>query len=166
MFTLVVIDMQRIFNPANYEEVIEGVIKEIEYAKKKNAWIMFVEFNGFGRTKSKILKHTKEYKKKVKVIKKDQNGAFEIISKSKEKGIPIKNLRVCGVYTNDCVSDTVLGLSNKIDSNITVNILACGDDIEFPHGTPNFDGRSNKIKIINKHKVFHLAYISRKERKC
>lgn len=158
--------MQRIFNSANYEEVIEGVIKEIEYAKKKNAWIMFVEFEGFGRTKSKILKHAKEYKKKVKVIKKDQNGAYEIISKAKEKGIPIKNLRVCGVCTTECVFDTVVGLSDEIDSNIIVNILACGDDIDFPHGTPDLDGFSDKIKVINKHRVFHLVYMSRKERKC
>ena len=129
MPTLIVVDMQEQFSAANSPHVIKGVRHEIKEARKEKNDIMFLEFEHCGPTKRKILDGIAFYpqKKHQRVVKEDDNGAYEAVRAMKEGGFDLNKIRVCGVNSDACVQRTVNGLTEKLSkSKITVALDACG----------------------------------------
>lgn len=127
--TLVVIDMQSYFigDPVQdkYLSCLKKVGQEIISAKKRGSNIILVECDyhenkpaspRLGKvscaypTVSVINRLVKGYDKYVYVYKYGQDGSREIIDALAKKKIPRSNIRICGVYAEMCVKDTVLGL--------------------------------------------------------
>lgn len=158
MATLIVIDMQSSFifrenSFPNYGKTIDAVKEEILAAKKRNDYIVFVEycyearsrqkFNRFPSrnepTMSELLDLVSNYSNKIFCYKKLNDGGEEVVDALYYYNIPKTSLRVCGVYTNACVRATVQTISDKLPSS-TIKVIrnaTCapgGDDWQKSEG--------------------------------
>jgi nicotinamidase-related amidase len=127
--TRIVIDMQPAFKASNEPSVIVGVTKEIIEAMRENATVMVVEYSGSGLTHRPILNLLKGYPHFVRVKKRNDGGAKEIIRAIKRRKIAYERFRVCGVNTDCCVMATVRGLlaqSTLAESKLELVKDACG----------------------------------------
>lgn len=137
-YTLVVVDVQKQF--IENANLIAEVGKEIKKAMSKKLPIIFVEFAGCGRTMYRIKKLTANYNKAFVVSKHNTGGGHEVIRTITRRKLQYKTLKVCGVYTNYCVHDTVTGLSNLLPkSKIKLLSKACRST-SFKHN----DGENHK----------------------
>ncbi len=125
--TLIVVDMQPIFEASRYPDVVVGVTKQIMIAMKNNWSIIFLEYKGSGQTHSGLLNLTKGYDRKARIRKTHDDGSEDIVRTLKRRrDFPVENLVVCGVNTDACVWDTVHGLLNKLPANVRLVKEACG----------------------------------------
>ncbi len=137
MPTLIVVDMQSAFifrddNFPGYGKTIDAVKKEIVAAIKRNDYIVFVEycyesrrkemFNRFSSrfypTMNEITDLVSNYPNKIFVYKSSNDGGEEIVSALNYYRISRTHIRVCGVYTNACVRETVSTLSRELSSSM------------------------------------------------
>lgn len=130
---LIVIDMQECFVWRNhnkeYDDAIDNVAREIKAAVGRNEYILFVEmysrrheiYSNRPCTGSPTLWELRElvrdYDKIIYVYKIGNDGGDEIIQTLIEKDIPYTSIKVCGAYTDACVSETVQTLSIKLKEN-------------------------------------------------
>ena len=135
---LIVIDMQYCFvNHGNsaYSRAIRNVTKEIKAAISRNDYILFVEYDREVAnhtvyknldserqiTKFPTLQElrdlTRDYPNVIYVFKKSTDGGDEIIQTLIEKEISHDTVRICGAYTQACVSETVQTLSFKLKNS-------------------------------------------------
>lgn len=127
---LVVIDMQPFFKSVT-KKVVSNVLKLIREFKKQNNFIFVLEYNECGETHPSIVKELNGYDNVQFVVKKKEDGSLPLI-----KAMKIKNpkrtkmeFNVCGVNTDACVADTVLGLNMRMPlSKINVIKRACNTD--------------------------------------
>ena len=126
---LVIIDVQNGFTILNRERLALKVVKHIKLAKKREAPIVVLEYEGFQRTHSLILSELEGYRNYVVLKKSESDGSYKTESILVEKwGLyaPL-DIKVCGVYLTACVNSTVLGLMRK---GFTVSVIAeaCDND--------------------------------------
>lgn len=127
--TLVVVDMQPCFEASNDPNTIIAVTNEIMVAKQNNDAIIMVEYDSSGRSHCGFDAILKDYYYKSKITKKNDDGSKEIIRALKRRKFPARILRVCGVNTDCCVFDTVLGLLNGLkNTKIELVKKACNTD--------------------------------------
>jgi len=137
MPTLIIIDMQPDFiyrheQFPGYGKTIDAVKEEIVAAKKRNDYIVFVEYCSesrstrgmFNRFPSKhaptlpeLLDLTANYPNKVFAYKKTNDGGEEVVAALNYYAISKLHLRVCGVYTNACVRSTVSTISDELPNS-------------------------------------------------
>lgn len=149
--TLVIIDMQDTFlwPIETYKPVISHVIREIRLAKRRGDHILVVEFetvlsnSGFiydtvgcksAPTHADLKKAIGTYNKACFVFKRMVNGGREVHQTLLEKNIPHTNVRICGVYADACVRETVVDLSKRIPKSqihlVKNGIATCGNNID------------------------------------
>ncbi len=172
MATLLVIDMQNSFifrhdQFPRYGSTIDAVKEEIMAAMKRKDFIIFVEFCVTSRSKEKFNKYpsrvsptlseltnlTINYLNKIFVYKSACDGGAEVLSALKHFQIPKKNIRVCGVYTNACVRETVRTIAGTLE-NSTLNVVgkattsSGGDDWQHNNGLELLKQMSDNIVVI------------------
>lgn len=133
-YTLLVIDMQQWFDPKI--NTIVACKRTIKKAVKDKAFILFVEYYECGRTMKELLSLVENYNNIFYVIKKEDNGSKYVQLAMNHLNLPIGHIKVCGVNTDECVQQTILGLQKLYaDSNIEVIANACNADEVFFHET-------------------------------
>lgn len=136
--TLIVIDVQNRFisrtikNPfkQHLPKVLDCIEQQVRLAMERNDHIVFVEMNPEpgDYTLPELLKLTRDYSQKTILSKKDMDGSEEIVDYLRQKDIPRSVLRVCGVWTNQCVLYTVKGLLKRLPrTHIKLVRSACAD---------------------------------------
>lgn len=123
--TLVVIDMQPVFEAAGRPKVIAGVTREIIQTKIANGMIIFVEYSGFLPTYTPLLDLVKGYSSRIRIKKRNNDGSEQIVRFLESSDCYADHFRICGVNTNACVRDTVSGLLSKTTAKIEVVRDAC-----------------------------------------
>jgi nicotinamidase-related amidase len=133
---LVIIDCQAKYPAAN--QVVNAVANEVKRARKRNEWVMLVEYKGDGRTLTRITLHLRGYRKVVKVTKEHDDGSPVIFDRifghrwSVENNLDvahisnIRHLRVCGVNSSACVMKTVHGLRRFVKTTVLSKACANG----------------------------------------
>lgn len=124
--TLIVVDMQAQFSPVHDQRLLYHVKYQIGLAKRRNAYIFFLEFIGYGKTVLPIVRSVMTYKR-ILVIKKNARDGSTLIAPHIDKlGIDPGRFRVCGLYTDQCVKATVNGLAQRFpEAIITIPAFAC-----------------------------------------
>jgi nicotinamidase-related amidase len=134
-FALVIIDMQPQFvtrggddklpkNIKKVDDIIARQIEMIKLAEKQKIPIVFIEYENFGNTNSKLKEASKAYKN-VKYFTKDTDGMFSSSNKSVDqiseyfRGKGIGNLIITGANGGACVNESIYG---ALDNNY--NVLA------------------------------------------
>jgi nicotinamidase-related amidase len=137
-YNLIVVDMQAGFPAAKDKDTIKNVEKEVKAAIEDGAGIIVLEMEGAGKTLKSIKKLIDSYKKTVILEKKDTSGAVEVLSAVRNNRFlhPLK-FKVCGVYTDCCVADTVNELS-QFDT-LTLEILADSCNCDEPSYLDDID---------------------------
>lgn len=124
--TLVVVDMQPVFEASRHPDTIIAVTTEILAAKQKKWPIILVEYKGCGRTHGGFDALLRGYPRKARIGKWNDDGSAEVIRTLVRREFPYQTLRVCGVNTDCCVWATVHGLLNRLEkSKVEVVKRAC-----------------------------------------
>lgn len=119
-YSLVVIDMQPYFSPANNVGLIENCLREIKAAKRLGNHIMLVRLGQYGKSLEKLYRSLRGYENRSYVTKWQQSGATDVLF-----GLPKKtHLRFCGVNTDLCVQDTVLDIANDYPRRLKLEVMA------------------------------------------
>lgn len=105
--------MQPYFAAATCKRTIKSVIHEIELAKRRKAWIILIEFLGCGKSNKGIINKLKGYRKVYRYTKDIPDGSRGIVKAAKAKKFNLDTIKVCGVNTTACVSDTINGLTER-----------------------------------------------------
>lgn len=132
MYTLVVVDMQPAFRSSQNQETLDRVNELIQQAIKDDAPIVFLEFGGYEKTDSRLLASVEGYKQAHFQVKYENDGSFHVKKTIDAHDLPTGTIRVCGVNTNYCVRETVLGL---IEKNLTkkIEVSKKGTNCNFYH---------------------------------
>ena len=137
-YTLIIIDMQDTFlcEISERTRVLDNTKKAIVKAISDKQPIIIVEFDGSGATNKSIRNLANKYKNCYTVKKYDCDGSMEICKffLNSSNNFPKKILKFCGVYSSECLHDTVIGLMNYFE-NTTFKIIepACGDQDSATH---------------------------------
>ena len=160
MIPLMVIDMQSSFldycAPDYITPVIEQVVHQVRLAIRRKAPILIVEFRSSGCTIPAITTLVEPYKLVHTVIKSQMDVTSALPKKCQRLIQKASRLRVCGLYTEDCVCASVIGLLGKFRT-LQIDLIksACGanhptvEEYEFmwvkSQGAP-YQGRINLIE--------------------
>lgn len=125
---LCIIDMQPEFSIA--DKVINEVKKQIWLAKRRDGYVIVIEYSGAGQTLSDLQKELKKLKpgKVFHTKKRNDDGSREIVKLAKTHSLDIRRLRVCGVNRCFCVYETVCSLSSNNDITVEVPFEATACD--------------------------------------
>lgn len=149
--TLVIVDMQPHFVAANTPGVIVGVTREILEAKRRKSGIIFLEYkptDEMGRTHEGLFSLIKGYPHKARVTKDDDDGSLEVVKALRRRGFAKHTLRVCGVNTDCCVYETIVGLLDRLDrSKIEVVKDACESEWNRDYDWRSFT-KHPRIKLV------------------
>lgn len=110
---LVVVDVQPHFKHSGEEAFLACVEKEIVRAVNDGLPVIIVEYVGFGDTYERLTKHLEGYTRVRRVSKNRRDGSVEILEACREAGFGTAFFRVCGLYTFECVAETVEGLAQR-----------------------------------------------------
>jgi hypothetical protein len=131
--TLLVVDMQPEVLRFLSVLFIEKVAFEIRQACNNNHSVLFLESEDDSHTISGLLNIPAEKKgfgRFARVIKYGSNGALEVIDACMVNDFKMEHIRVCGVFGNSCVFETVSGLSRSLpNARIDVVESACDRSI-------------------------------------
>jgi nicotinamidase-related amidase len=107
--TLVIVDMQPGFIGVSEKPIIPNVIKSVQYAIRQGWPIVVVEFEGYGETEVDVMAEVLKSPQYEIVTKHQCSGGEEVSEACHKRGWP-NNFVVCGVYGDQCVSDTIATL--------------------------------------------------------
>lgn len=143
------IDLQYGFSSANDPQIIQVAREEVKRAVKFNYGIIFLQYEKHGPTFSEIKSAANGYYKKKVVHKNSDDGAVEVLDAAFYEGFSTNIFRICGVYTELCVYDTVKSLTElSPSSNIIIRKDGCRC---FDEGQR--DELFTRLKNLNKDKV-------------
>ena len=118
--------MQDLFVTTKHQrKIIPSIISEIKTAIRLNNYIVIVYMPDCGDILPEILNIIHSYNKTIFVSKYDQDGGTEVLTALKRKN----HLKFCGIYTSQCVHDTVQTIAESYPKNFRIELLenACGD---------------------------------------
>jgi nicotinamidase-related amidase len=146
-YTLVVVDFQYEFKASRKRKTIEACKNAIIKAINDEAVIVFLEYIGCGRTMKSLFNLVDTYESVHFIRKVGCDGSLEI--KVIENMLATEHFRVCGVNTDACVEETVLGLNSEYpEAVIEVLEQACNSDLSHEQGILNM--LACKQVVINK----------------
>lgn len=131
-YTLIIIDVQYGYSAAEEGPHLDHIIKQINEAKRNNAAILIVNYKGIGKSIGCVWDAAHDHVYYDDILKSDNNGSDEIIRAFKRnKYMNRTNIKIGGVYTELCLTETVNGLSKKLTkSNIEVLTKCCNGNEE------------------------------------
>lgn len=148
-YSIVIIDMQKVFlkNVLKKDpDIIQKCKRELIKAINDNAHIIFLEYHGYGPTVKELTSILKEfkYRKYSFISKEEDDGGDDLYDYISKHSLP-QTIKVCGVNTDCCVTDTVSGYlyaikDNKNESedleefNVQVIIDACASSWDHKEG--------------------------------
>lgn len=129
-YTLVVVDCQNDFISPNYSRESKMAFRRIEnliiQAKRDQAAILFVEYEGCGPTWKEIRYLVKDYEKKGFCRKSDEDGGEEVARSLKRRKWPMDKILFCGLYADMCVKQTAITTASILaDSDVHLCRAAC-----------------------------------------
>ena len=136
--------MQPYFQAATNKRVIANCKRELLLAMKKRAGIIFVQYYSCGETNKSLLKLTAEYDRSYAVSKSADDGSAEIHDAIIDYRLSALRLKICGVNTDCCVSETVRGLTARMP-RATIEVIsdACHSDYDHHGGLKRMKGFEN-----------------------
>lgn len=110
-YVLVIVDMQPGFWTALNGRTQDNIVREVEKAKRDNAWIFVVEYCGYQSTVKKIRHAIGTYDKQLRMTKYDDNGG-DIVMSNIYNIFPNDTPEVImtGVNFGACVKATAIGM--------------------------------------------------------
>jgi hypothetical protein len=149
-YSLIIVDMQKIFSSSQDAQVQKSCIREIKKAIRDRSVILFVEYAGYDPTiqvLTDIVVQT-NYKRVYHVIKRGNDGGKEVIDFLVKHHLPKMNMRVCGVNTDYCVRETINGIKQHLPS-ARINLVAdaCGSNWSHVSGLQQIKQVPN-VKVI------------------
>ncbi len=124
MIPLLVIDMQPSFSASDDKELQNNIAYQISLAKRRGAWIFFVEYSDSGKTHKYLTRLTEGYEKVRRVKKHHDDGSKEIKRAFKRIRVEPQVLKICGVNTDCCVINTAKGLATHF--KVLIMLTCCG----------------------------------------
>lgn len=133
-YTLVVVDMQPDFPASNDPKTLSAVEREVRKAIKRGFGVVVLEVpyfspldeEGLKPTHRSILKLLDGYSRYRVTQKRWSDGSCQVVRMCEDYKFANKRFRVCGVNTDACVLETVLGLAQRLpESKIKVIKDAC-----------------------------------------
>lgn len=109
-YSIAIIDMQKKFFASSNKDTLKACRAAIRQAIKDNAHIIFVEYEGYGRTLYTLTSIAKNYANKSVVIKSQDDGSEDIKKTIDHLKLPHRLIKVVGVNTDCCVYHTIAGL--------------------------------------------------------
>lgn len=130
-YTLLIIDMQAHFPASKNGKTIKACTKQIKQAIYNGYPIVFVEFLKCGQTLRCLANLAKDYDRTFTFLKDKESGAIGFEHIVEHYNLP-RNIRVCGVNTDQCVLATVRDLSSGVFciKNISVVKDACNTNTD------------------------------------
>jgi nicotinamidase-related amidase len=124
MYTLCIIDMQDFFVRPN-TRVANNCEREIRQAIADRAGILLVEYETCGTTIHQLTKLKEEFPhaRIYHVTKTNDDGSYEILNACYKFGLDSSKIKVCGVNTDCCVYQTIIGLIARAPF-ITIEVVA------------------------------------------
>jgi nicotinamidase-related amidase len=136
-YTLVVVDLQPYFlRKLSSLKVVSSAAKLVKKAVSDKAEIIYLEYNGYGKTTKTINKLTVGYPNKKTLMKSADSGAHVL-----NKHIKSKKVIFCGINTPYCVYSTVKDFLyySYIDKNkVIVDLKACDSSVNHEVGVQWF----------------------------
>lgn len=139
-YCLIIIDMQDEFESSKHPALNTNISKQIRKSMEYGFPIVFVKYSGSGPVNHNLLNLVNNYDNKHFVTKDEDDGSPALRGFfrrttfrsffGKNPSVYSRNLVVCGVNTNCCVQETVLGLINGsiFPIRITVPVNCCNTD--------------------------------------
>lgn len=148
---LIIIDMQPYFDHNGVvDKIINACKKEVIKAIEKEMRIVFVEWVDVGATHIELRKLTENYDKLSIVTKDDNDGSQVIVN---EIGKRYDCFRICGVYTGECVMETIEGLVD-LCPNVNIEVVASAVN-SFNNDTSIQRWALDKMKELPRTTVVH-----------
>lgn len=147
--TLLVVDMQSSFKAARNKRIQNNCLKLIKKATYNREPIIFLEYVNHSKTIPKLRGAAMTYYNKSFFISKNKNsGAYQVHKIIKAFRFS-KNITVCGVNTDYCVSATIIDLL-KYKYKITLVENACNSNTNrkqaFNYIKENIKSKNFKLK--------------------
>jgi len=163
-YTLVIVDMQPCFSAANDPQTLDAIAAEILKAKERRMPIVTLEIDCFSpmqdernpRTHKRLRKLLEGYSLHRMEEKRFNDGSWAVLYALDRFDVEPRCFRVCGVNTDACILDTVLGLAKKLPKGrIFVVKDACNSshnrDCWDKFTPPNVFVVSNERRVAFKH---------------
>lgn len=130
---LVVVDMQKGFLCKDgtdeligvcWQELVDDVELLVLKAVKAGWYIFVLEYERYGSTLWQINRHLQEYPLALKVRKDCCDGSSQLLKA--EGAVTASRYMVCGVYADQCVRETAVGLASRLrEAQVNVVSSAC-----------------------------------------
>jgi len=147
-YTLVVIDMQSYFDSAHNRKTLKSVKKLISEAMEDWQPIILVEYSGCGSTMPSIYRLTQNYSELYIIRKSRDDGSSEISRLIRGMKLPSNNIKVCGVNTDCCVYESVMGLKRKMRAaNFEIVETACWSAYDHKGAINTFRNTKNVMVV-------------------
>lgn len=104
--------MQPFFDTVT-DEVVDGVLKEIQLAKRRKAGILVLEYLNCGKTDSRIIQSLENYPYQLTLTKPRDNGSWEVFVALTKPYFNGRKLRICGVNICACILTPIRGVILK-----------------------------------------------------
>lgn len=145
-YTLVVVDVQEEFTATHNQSVITACQDLIHQSIQDHAVIIMLEFIGCGRTMEPLYNIVDNYYNLFTLRKPSCDGSYYIKRLNEAFELQDLHFKICGVNTDACVQDTVLGLSRHYpEAVIEVVEPACNSDVNHHRGLEIMKKCSNVI---------------------
>ena len=148
MYTLIVIDMQPKFDSSQKESTIKNCRTLLRQAQKDKAGILLVEYIDYGETDNRLQNMIRDYSLTKTITKISNDGSVEIRKAIKKYNYPSKLLKVCGVNTDYCVYESVVGLTKNMP-RATIEVIgkACNSTWTHKRGLAMLKELSKKSNV-------------------
>jgi nicotinamidase-related amidase len=130
-YVLVIIDMQNKFMMTGYDDVISKITTMISDAMKDGAYIIFAHYGSLlvrkeGHPESTIwpmLALVNRYEHVSYVNREHRNKAPVIVPVINAVSVDQQIVKVCGLYTDQCVHDTIRGLIRGLPESFKIELV-------------------------------------------
>lgn len=125
-----IVDVQDAFirkNEYGTKRIVKYVTKRIREYKKKNQPIFLIKFKKCGNVLPQIRNELRGYKYLFHSYKTEMDGSNNVIKRLKKMNVEDPNeIRVCGVYTDLCVANTIKGFFKQTkNTKIKIDFKEC-----------------------------------------
>lgn len=155
MATLIIIDMQDKFLEGKYRDLAKRIVHLINLAKINGDNIILIEYGErwvsdkfTQKTIIPIRKAVKDYDKVFRKTKGCDDGSNEVIMCMNENHLD-GPIIACGVNTSCCVKETVLGLTNDYDMQVTVVANCCENVYEDYYTAYDVFEMNNRLQVVD-----------------